>query len=50
MVEVVKNYAKLNESPESFEDINKNTKIIKGFREKIQVLNDNYSLLLQRYR
>lgn len=35
MVETVKNYSKLNETPEMFEDINKNQHIVKGLREKV---------------
>lgn len=32
MIDTVKNYAKLNDTSETFEDINKNKIIVKGLR------------------
>lgn len=32
MMETVKNYSKLNETPELFEDVNKNQQVVKGLR------------------
>lgn len=50
MIETVKNYSKLNETSETFEDINKNKVVVKGLREKIEQHCINYNILLDKYR
>ena len=50
MVSTIKNYSSLNDTTEEFEDINKNQVVVKGLREKIELLSNNYSLLMEKYR
>lgn len=50
MIDTVKNYSKLNETPELFEDINKNQQVVKGLREKVEILSNNYITLQEKYR
>lgn len=50
LIETVKNYSKLNDTPEMFEDINKNQQVVKGLREKVELLTNNHNILLEKYR
>lgn len=50
MAEAIKNYSKLNDDPQLIEDISKNQHIVKGLREKIEVLTKSYNSLLEKYR
>ena len=50
LAESVKNYSKLNDEPQLVEDISKNQHIVKGLREKIEVLTKSYNGLMEKYR
>lgn len=50
LIDTVRNYSKLNDTPEMFEDINKNQQVVKGLREKVELLTNNYNTLLEKYR
>jgi hypothetical protein len=45
LIDTVKNY-----SPKMFEDINKNQMVVRGLREKVELLTNNYNTLLEKYR
>ena len=42
LIDGLKNYSKLSEKPQVLEDISKNQFIVKGLRERIEVLSRNY--------
>lgn len=50
MADTIKNYSDLNDTPEAFEDVNKNQVVVKGLREKVEQSLNNYALLLDKYR
>lgn len=50
MADTIKNYSDLNDTPETFEDVNKNQVIVKGLRQKVEQSTSNYALLLDKYR
>lgn len=42
LIEGLKNYSKLSDQPQVIEDISKNQHIVKGLRERIETLTQNY--------
>ena len=44
------NYSKLSDQPQTIEDISKNQHIVKGLRQKIEVLTVKYEEVLAKYR
>jgi hypothetical protein len=50
LIEGLKNYSKLSDQPQVIEDISKNQHIVKGLRERIETLTQNYDNLMEKYR
>lgn len=50
MIESMKNFSKLSEDPQLIEDISKNQVIVKGLRDKVETLTNNYNILMDKYR
>lgn len=50
MIESMKNFSKLSEEPQLIEDISKNQHVVKGLRDKIELLTKNYNSLMEKYR
>jgi hypothetical protein len=50
LIDGLKNYSKLSDQPQIIEDISKNQHIVKGLREKIEILTVKYEEVLQKYR
>jgi len=50
LIEGLKNYSKLSDQPQIIEDISKNQHIVKGLRERIEMLTTNYDILMEKYR
>jgi chromosome segregation ATPase len=46
----MKNFSKLSQEPQLMEDISKNQHIVKGLRDKIELLTKNYNVLMEKYR
>ena len=42
LIDGLKNYSKLSDQPQIIEDISKNQHIVKGLREKVEVLTVKY--------